>query len=101
MVNFDVYYKPDQGCWTPWHSFSICASNPSLPQYFPRLGLGEPNSSNCQSVNDIPTRDGYTFQVMFRIRGHCRFLHLKLAAVTLPDPKFEPPRCNQYIDVET
>ncbi len=100
MVNFDVYYKPDQGCWTPWHSFSICAGDNSLPQYFPRLGLGEPNSSACQSVNDIPARDGYTFQVKFVIRGHCRFLRLKLAAVTVPDPKFEPPRCNQYVDVE-
>lgn len=100
MVRFDVYYKADQGCWNPWHSFTICASENSQPQYFPRLGLGEPSSNDCQSVNDIPARDGYTFQVKFVITGHCRFLGLKLAAVTLPDPKFEPPRCDTFIDVE-
>lgn len=100
QVRFSVYYKADQGCWTPWHAFSICANNDSLPQYFPRLGLGEPSSEPCQSVNDIPARDGYTFQVKFVIQGHCRFLRLKLAAVTLPDPKFQPPQCDKYIEVE-
>lgn len=100
LVRFAFYYKADQGCWTPWHSFSICASDPSLPQYFPRLGLGEPDATQCQSVNDIPARDGYTFQVKAVITGHCRFLRLKLSAVTLPDPKFEPPKCDRYIDVE-
>jgi hypothetical protein len=99
-VRFDAYYKSDQGCWTPWHSFSICATEASLPQYFPRLGLGEPAATDCQSVNDIPARDGYTFQVKFVITGHCRFLRLRLAAVTLPDPKFQPPQCDTYENVE-
>lgn len=99
-VRFEVYYKADQGCWTPWHAFSVCAADDSEPQYFPRLGLGEPDSDACQNVNNAPARDGYTFQIKFVVTGHCRFLRLKLAAVTLPDPKFEPPRCDEYIDVE-
>ncbi len=100
LVHFDVYYKPDQGCWYPWHSFTICSDILGQPQYFPRLGLGEPNSDECQTVNDTPARDGYTFQIKFVVRGHCRFLRLKLAAVTMPDPKMEPPACDTYIDVE-
>lgn len=99
-VRFDVYYKPDQGCWTPWHSFSICADDESEPQYFPRLGLGEPDSTDCETVLNQSARDGYSYQVKFVISGHCRFLRLKLAAVTLAEPKFAPPNCDRIIEVE-
>jgi hypothetical protein len=94
LVRFQVFYKADQGCWTPWHSFSICSSQEGEPQYFPRLGLGEPDSTLCDPILKTPLRDGYNFQFKFVISGHCKFLRARFAAVTLPIPKFEPPYCD-------
>lgn len=99
-VRFQVYYKSDQGCWVPWHSFSICSDKTGDAQYFPRLGLGEPDSTPCDPILKNPWRDGYTMRVKYVITGHCRFLRLKLAAVTIPDPKFQPPSCDKFVDVE-
>jgi hypothetical protein len=93
-VQFEVFYKADQGCWTPWHTFTICASKLGEPQYFPRLGLGEPNSRDCNPILNTTLRDGHTFQMKWIVTGHCRFLRARFAAVTLPIPKFEPPICN-------
>lgn len=98
-VRFEVYYKADQGCWTPWHAFTICSDKDGEPQYFPRLGLGEPSSTPCNSELKTSARDGYTYQVKFLISGHCRFVRLKLAAVTMPQPKFVPPTCDRFVDV--
>lgn len=100
-VRFEVFYKMDQGCWTPWHSFSICADTAGEPQYFPRLGLGEPSSNSCDPILNTPLRDGYTCQVAFQITGHCRFLRARFAAVTLPNSKFEPPICDVFATVTT
>ncbi len=93
-VRFEVYYKSDQNCWTPWHAFSICSNQAGVPQYFPRLGLGEPASSDCDPISNTPSRDGFTFQFKWVITGHCRFLRAKFAAVTIPIPKFKPPQCD-------
>ena len=98
-VRFEVYYKSDQGCWTPWHAFSICADPTGEPQYFPRLGLGEPDSKLCDPILNYPLRDGYMFQFRFVITGHCHFLRARFAAVTLPTPKFEPPICDVFATV--
>ncbi len=95
-VRFEVYYKSDQNCWTPWHAFSICANPDGSPQYFPRLGLGEPKSDAC-AMPGTTARDGYTFQFKFLITGHCRFLRAKFAAVTIPIPKFKPPQCDALV----
>jgi len=93
-VRFEVFYKSDQSCWTPWHSFSICSNTAGDSQYFPKLGLGEPSSADCDSILNTPLRDGYTFQIKFKITGYCRIVRARFMAVTLPNPKFQPPICN-------
>lgn len=99
-VRFQVYYKADQNCWTPWHSFSICASTAGVPQYFPRLGLGEPSSAYCNEILNTPQRDGFTFQFKFVITGHCRFLRGRFAAVTLPINRFPRIQCDTVVTVD-
>ena len=95
-VRFEVYFKSDQGCWAPWHSFSICADQSGGPQYFPRLGLGEPDSTLCDPILNYPLRDGLTFQFKFVITGHCKFLGARFSAVTIPGPKFLPATCDVF-----
>lgn len=99
-VRFEVFYKADQGCWVPWHAFSICASTAGVPQYFPRLGLGEPGNTDCDTILDSASRDGFTFQFKFIITGHCRFLRARFAAVTMPILKFPRPTCDVVEQVE-
>ena len=99
LVRFEVFFKSDQGCWTPWHSFSICSDTEGEPQYFPRLGLGEPDSTLCDPILNYPLRDGTTFQFKWQITGHCKFLRAKFSAVTLPTPKFEPASCDVFTTV--
>lgn len=94
QVTFTVYFKADAGCWTPWHQFTICADKLGEPQYFPRLGLGEPSSALCDPILNTTLRDGYTIQVKFVITGHARLVRARFAAVTIPTPKFAPPICN-------
>lgn len=86
--------NPTESCWTPWHSFSICADRAGVPQYFPRLGLGEPSARACDAILNTPARDGYAFQVRCVITGHATLIRLRLAAVTVPTPKFAPPICS-------
>jgi hypothetical protein len=93
-VRFAVYYKPDQyPCWIPWHAFSICSDPAGRPQYFPRLGLGEPSVKSCVGSTSFPARDAYTFQVKFVVTGTCTFTRARFAAVTIPTPKFQAPIC--------
>ncbi len=92
-VYIRVYYKSDQSCWVPWHSFGICASADSEQQYFPRLSLGEPTSDYCDAIVNSPLRDGYTFQFRFEITGKCRFVHARFMTVPIPTPQFRPPLC--------
>lgn len=98
-VRFEVFYKSDQSCWTPWHSFSICSNTAGDPQYFPKLGLGEPSSADCDPILNTPIRDGYTFQFKFKITGYCRIVRARFMAVTLPTPKFQPPICDVVVEV--
>jgi hypothetical protein len=92
-VRIAAYYRPDENaCWVPWHSFSICAGA-GRPQYFPRLGLGEPTASRCIASINTPARDAYTFQVKFVVQGTCTFTYARFMAVTMPTPKFKQPIC--------
>jgi len=93
-VRFEVFYKSDQGCWTPWHAFSICADQTGSPQYFPRLGLGEPTASDCTQVLNTSSRDFRTMQLKFIITGHCRFIRAMVMAVTVPIQKMATPICD-------
>lgn len=99
LVRFEVYYKSDQNCWTPWTAFSICADQAGVPQYFPRLGLGEPKSSDCDPILNTPLRDGFTFQFKVVITGHCKFLRAKFTAVTIPILKYARPQCDVIVSV--
>ena len=96
-VDFEVYYKPDQyPCWIPWFAWSECApktTDISKPQFRPRMGLGEPSGTPCDASTNRPFREGYTFQVKWVIRGHCRVLGFRAKAITAPQPKFAPPQC--------
>ena len=97
-VDFRAYYKPDQWpCWIPWFSWSECqtpATKDVEPGFRPRMGLGEPSASDCDTTNNRPLREGYTFQFKLLIRGHCRFLGARIGAVTVPQPKFAKQGCD-------
>jgi len=100
-VSIQAFYRFDKACWEPWHQFTLCADTTGDEQYFPRLGLGEPSSESCDPILNLPARDGYLLQVKFVVRGQCRFTKGKFAAVTLPQEKYAPPRCDETIQVET
>ena len=99
-VDFQVLYRPDNyPCWVPWHSWSVCAQTPTTavpnaqPTYRTRMGLGEPDPSLCESVNNRPFRDAYTFQFKFIITGHCRFRGAKFTAFRASQSQFAKPVC--------
>jgi len=98
-VRFEVFFKADDGCWTPYHAFSICSNSDSVPQYYPRLSCGEPSSALCDPIMNYPLRDGYTFQFKFIISGICKLIRVRVAAVTIPTPRFQPPNCDVYAAV--
>jgi hypothetical protein len=95
-VRFELFFKADDGCWTPWHAFSICSNSDSVPQYYPRLSCGEPSSALCDPIMNYPLRDGYTFQFKFIISGICKLVRARVVAVTIPTPRFQPPQCDVY-----
>lgn len=96
-IQYQVFYKPEAWpCWVPWFQGSECADMTvvnSQPQFRPRIGLGEPSGIPCDQTNNRPLREGFNFQVRFVITGHCRFMGARFMAVTVPIPKFAPPRC--------
>ncbi len=93
-VRIAVYYRPDQfACWTPWTQFSICGLG--RPQYFPRLGFGEPSARTCVGSTNAPARDGYSFQLKVVIIGTATINRIRLAACTIPTPKFQSPLCGE------
>lgn len=104
-VDFELYYKPDQyPCWVPWFNWSECAPKTapnSKPQFRPRMGLGEPpirdalGNSLCDPITNRPFREGYTFQIKWIIRGHCRVLGFRAKAILAPDPQFAPQQCKR------
>jgi hypothetical protein len=99
-VDFQVFYKPDQyPCWTPWLSWSECATQKSSasdnikPQFRPRMGLGTPSATPCDPSTNRRMREGFTFQVKIVITGQCEFLGARFEAIVLPQPTFAPPAC--------
>lgn len=92
-ADFTVYYKKDASpCWTLWKTFSVCndPQNPA-PGYRWRLGLGEPPASDCDTLNNIPMRNGFTFQTMFVVTGYCSVKRIFAKAITIPEPEFAQP----------
>lgn len=95
-VDFQAFYKPDQyPCWIPWHNWSECATmspNGQL-QFRPRMGLGCPNGTLCDTTTNRPLREGYTFQFKLIVQGHCVFKGARFRATVRSEPKFAPPNC--------
>jgi hypothetical protein len=106
VVDFQVYYRPDQWpCWVPWHSWSECAAEPDAanpntanyqPQFRPKMGLGQPSPVPCDSTNDRPMREGCSFQVAVVITGQCRFLGGMFEGVAVPQSMFSKQTCCFY-----
>lgn len=87
-VRFDVFWKPDQyPTWVPWQSF-FEENTGGSPGFRPRIGLGNPSPTPCDTVNNRPLRQGFTFQIRVVITGHCVFLGAGFKAVSVPKGEF-------------
>src|SRR5678815_1631917 len=100
IVDFQAYWAPDSWpCWIPWHSWQECEDNTiateTQPGFRPNMGLGEPDPTPCDPTNNRPLREGYTFRFKLVVTGHCRFMGGKFGAVTVPQPEWAKPSCNQ------
>lgn len=96
-VDFQSFYRPDQwACWVPWLSWSECAQQGEglQPGFKPRMGLGEPSGTPCDSFTNRPFREFYSMQFKLVVIGQCRFLGARFAAIVLPEPTFAPPSCS-------
>jgi hypothetical protein len=67
--------------------------NNSLPGYRCRLGLGVPDPTPSEPVNNRPLRVGNFFQFRILITGHCKIMAMKVAAN--PEPQ------QTYAKIET
>jgi hypothetical protein len=102
-VFFTIEYKPDYDtCWHPWHQWFICAQQgtdptQTYPQYRRRMSFGEPPvaESGCNINTDMKPMYGTMFQLRVTVKGHCQVNGCKLAASLVPQPRFEPPICNE------
>lgn len=101
-VDFQAFYKPDQyPCWIPWIAWSECATQNTgaptdnkKPQFRPRMGLGTPPSTPCDTSTNRPFVQGYLFQFKLVVVGQCEFVGARFGAVVIPEPTFAPPACN-------
>lgn len=101
-VDFQAFYKPDQyPCWIPWLAWSECATQNTgaptdnlKPQFRPRMGLGSPSSTPCDTSTNRPFVQGYLFQFKLVVVGQCEFVGARFAAVTIPEATFAKPACN-------
>ncbi len=100
-VDFQAFWKPDQfPCWTLWHQWSECAvqntgqtTDNNKPGFKPRMGLGTPSATPCDTFTKRPLREGYNFQFKLVVVGQCEFIGARFAAITLPEPTFAAPIC--------
>lgn len=96
-VDFQAFYRPDRyPCWVPWFEWSECSNNEitgDMPQFRPRMGMGEPSGKVCDASTSRPLREGYDFQFRLVVSGQCRFLGARFKAITLPEPMFAKPQC--------
>lgn len=104
QATISVYYRPDSyPCWVPWRTWTICAKDPDpqnsttvnyQPGFYPRMGLGEPDPKLCDPFSDRPFREAYFFELKFVIQGYCRIIGCRVKAVTIPQPDFAKPVCD-------
>lgn len=97
-ITFKVEYKPDNyPCWTLWNQWTECVGSDgtaSLPQFRPRMGLGQPSATDCDPTTNRPMREGYYFQLRITIIGDCVVTGGRFGAVTAPEPQFAQPSCS-------
>lgn len=81
-----VWYRPDfDQCWHEWETIQVCADD-GPPQYRMRLGLGKPDTEDCDpTVNKKPC-DGRFFQLRFEIEGSLTFM--AAIAIASSQPQF-------------
>jgi hypothetical protein len=99
QVDLNVEYRSDQNpCWSPWRSFSFCATDQdcrvgtppcSHPrnlkrQFRSKLKLYTP-ADDFDEINGRKHRTGYEFQPRLEITGACEVKQLRIAA--LPEPE--------------
>lgn len=98
-VDFEVWWKPDQyPCWVPWVAWSECQTQPKNaadPGFRPRMGMGQPPNTFCDSSNNRNLALGYTFQVKVIVTGKCRVMGMKFKAIEDTEPAFAPVQCRQ------
>ena len=92
-VYFETFFKADQAPeWTAWKSFSTTFDpNKDDPGYRYAFGLGEPTAESFDETNNLPLREGSSFQVKLRVTGHCRIIQWRLKAVEVSKIDFVAP----------
>ncbi|MEI7985579.1 MAG: hypothetical protein WCI55_08115 [Armatimonadota bacterium] len=97
-IKFDTYYEPDQyPNWVPWSSFTLPYDYVLNPGFNPRIGLPEPDSSSCDTSNNRPLKEGYSFQLKIVMTGSCRYLGGRFTSDIIPQPEFAKPICDTPI----
>jgi hypothetical protein len=99
-VNLDVKYRPDQhAAWFDWSAWSECANYQTCslanceppknlkPQYRSRMRFQDDPPNACVDENNLPSNQGYTFQVRLAVTGAAR---LKALAVHADQQDKEP-----------
>ena len=87
-----TYYKFDQATnWTPWKTWSETYTAETDPGWRLR-GLGEPEPTPADDINNTPLRQGETVQFKIVVTGHCNILGVRLGAVTTAQPDFARQR---------
>jgi len=89
-VDIEVQYRPDfNSTWTTWHKFTITPKT-----WKPRLGLGLPSATDCETNGNRPMRVGYFFQCRAIITGNIKFMGMRFSASVEPETTFANPICN-------
>ncbi len=104
QVNFKVQYRPDQWPgWVDWHEWQICSTQRVIedittqnyqPGFNPRMGLGQPDFTDCDPCNNRPFPLGYTYQFKVIVTGQAQFHGARMTANTQPEPEFAEPICD-------
>lgn len=103
-VNVGIEFRPDQSpCWTPWHSFEVCAMtrscdgacvNPSTfrPQYRTKQRFPQP-PDDCDGSDNKPVRHGFEFQPRITITGNAEIRNFRLSASSIDEPNMAVDGC--------
>lgn len=86
-----VYYRTDDSeNWILWRSWTEYANSGAFK---PRMGLGQPSATVCDTDTGRTTVDGYEFYVKVVITGKCRIKGMRFLSIPQPEAKFATPKC--------